>query len=85
MAQRSRNKLMGAAKKPVPVKIVSDTVGTLQPTTKYDDWQVKDALRTLTEAEKIRSDRKLMSHVRRAAKEQAKALHTVCGNKPSGR
>lgn len=40
---------------------------------KYDEWEVRDAMRTLMRAEEIQGDTKLMAMVRKeAAKESAK-------------
>jgi hypothetical protein len=44
---------------------------------KYDDWQVDDALRTILRAEEIQKDKKLMDLVAAKAKEQKEALDKI--------
>ena len=44
-------------------------------------WQAESDLRTLQQAEEIRSDRGRMSYAKRVATEQVKALSKVSGRK----
>ena len=44
-------------------------------------WEAQDALRTLTRAEEIRSNKKLMSDVKREAAKQAAVAQKVLGKK----
>ena len=44
---------------------------------KYCDWRVKQALHTLTEAEEIKKDAKMMSLVRKEALKQQKAVNVT--------
>ena len=44
---------------------------------KYDDWQVEDALRTLTRAKEIQKDKKMMSLVKALAKKKIAAIATI--------
>lgn len=46
-----------------------------------DEWEVQDALRTLTRAEEIKSDPKLMKLVEAKAKEQQAMLGKALGQK----
>lgn len=46
---------------------------------KPDKWECEDAIRTLTRAEEIKKDARLMSHVRKHAVEQQKTLAKVVG------
>lgn len=65
-------------------KSKSTKLGAAMPSPMSDmDWRAKDALRTLTEAEKIRKDAALMRAVKAESKAQMKALETVC--KPNGK
>lgn len=65
--------------KPVPVKIVSDTVASAP----YDDmkYRAKDALSTLARAAEIQRDKPLMKAVKAEAKSEIKRLSGVCGSK----
>ena len=68
-----------ASKKPVPVKIVGDEP---QETAKHEaserKWKAEDALRTMKEYEKIKSDKTLMSDVKKLAKEEMNKLKKIC-------
>ena len=46
---------------------------------KYDDWQVKDALRTLTQAEEIRADKRMMAKVKTEAAKMTAAVKKATG------
>lgn len=45
-----------------------------------DKWMVEDALRTLTRAEEIKRDKKLMAKVRMLAKERLAEMKAVAGS-----
>jgi len=70
-------KVVRGKQKPVPVKIVGDSS---RPTPMDSDmkWRAESALRTLSEAEKIRSDKALMKAVKAEATAQLKQLSAVC-------
>tara|TARA_R110002012_G_scaffold303533_1_gene505349 strand:+ start:5842 stop:6078 length:237 start_codon:yes stop_codon:yes gene_type:complete len=40
---------------------------------KFDEWDIKDAARTITEAEEIKKDAEKMKHVEKCLKEKAEA------------
>lgn len=44
---------------------------------KYDDWDVREALRTLTEAAKIQKNKALMGLVRKEAQKQLDAAKST--------
>lgn len=44
---------------------------------KYDEWEIKDAVRTLVEAEKIKGNKKLMALVAPELEKQAKAVKSA--------
>lgn len=52
-------------------------------TGKPERWECEDAIRTLTRAEEIKKDPRLMSHVRKHAAEQQKTLAKVVGKAPA--
>lgn len=74
-----KNKLSGAVKKPIPVKIVHDTEAVNQAPKKneYDKWRAEDDLRALQRAAEIKADKTRMSHVKKCANEQLKALKKI--------
>ena len=75
-----KNKLSGAVKKPIPVKIVHDTNDVAPSAPKkseYDKWCAEDDLRALQRAAEIKSDKARMSHVKKCANEQLKALKKI--------
>lgn len=41
---------------------------------KYDEWEIKDAVRTLIRAEEIKQDKELMSFVAPELEKQSKAI-----------
>lgn len=43
----------------------------------YDEWEVRDAMRTLMRAEEIEEDAKLMKLVKKAAAEEAEKMEEV--------
>lgn len=45
------------------------------------DWEIDDAVRTLTRAQEIESDAKMMAKVKKRAAEQAAELQQVAGTK----
>ncbi len=45
-----------------------------------DDWEAQDALRTLTRADEIKGNKKLMSKVKKEAVKQEKVLKKVINN-----
>lgn len=67
------------ASKAVPVKIVNDT-----PTPNKADgdrerkWRAEDALRDIERAEGHKRDAKLMSDVKKLAKEKVNSLKKIC-------
>ena len=68
-----------ASKKPIPVKIVSDSPmeskGYEERERKY---RAEDALRTIKEYNKITSDKTLMKDVKQMAKSQMNDLKKLC-------
>lgn len=44
---------------------------------KYDEWEVKDAVRTLIRAEEIKQDKELMSFVAPELEKQSKAIKSA--------
>lgn len=44
---------------------------------KYDEWEVRDAMRTLMRAEEIQGDKKLMGMVRKEAAREATKMQEV--------
>lgn len=66
-----------ASKKPIPVKIVSDTpeVSTSSYEKKY---RAEDALRDIERAEGHKRDKSLMSDVKKLAEEKVKSLKNIC-------
>lgn len=56
-----------------------------EPKPKYDEWDIKDAVRTLIRAEEIKNDAELMSLVSPELEKQAKAIKSAAeilyGNK----
>ena len=42
-----------------------------------DEWEIEDALRTLTRAEEIRKDPKMMAKVRKMAKEKIERMKSL--------
>lgn len=51
------------------------------PINKLDEWEVKNSLDTLVQAEKIKKDPKLMKAVKREANKQKQALIKVTNKK----
>lgn len=66
---------VASTKKPIPVKIVSDTA-SCSPAMD-NKWKTQDALRTIQDAEKYKMDKVLMKDVKALAKEQMKALGRI--------
>lgn len=77
MAKKTNTLPVGKAK-PIPVKIVNDSPKSSP--VEYDDskWRAEDALRTIQRAEELKSDKKLMSNVKKLASEQVKNLKKFC-------
>jgi len=71
----AKSRLPTTSKKPIPVKIVSDTV--CDRPMEMDKYRIHDALRTIKEAEKFRADKSLMKAVKAEAKKEAKALSKI--------
>lgn len=70
-----------ASKKPIPVKIVSDydsPCATARDEGRERKWKAEDALRTVKEYEKIKSDKQLMGDVKKMAKEEMNKLKKIC-------
>lgn len=44
---------------------------------KYDEWEIKDAVRTLIRAEEIKQDKELMSFVAPELEKQSKAIKSA--------
>ena len=60
---------------------------TVRPTAPDGDWQVREALSTLTRAEAIKGDAKMMAKVRPLAQQQKTLvvkLDDLCGSKHGG-
>lgn len=66
---------VASTKKPIPVKIVSDTVN--EGPSPDDKWRIQDALRTIKEAERFKADKGLMKGVKALAREEVKALGKI--------
>lgn len=65
-----------ASKKPIPVKIVSDTPSTYP---KEDNkWRAEDALRDIERAEVHKRDSTLMKAVKQLAKDKVASLKKIC-------
>jgi hypothetical protein len=66
-----------ASKKPIPVKIVSDSPS---PSYAKEDqkWRAEDDLRALQRAKEIESDSSRMKAVKNIAKEQMSNLKKIC-------
>jgi hypothetical protein len=61
-------------------KVKTDALTPAMPlSTEQHKWQTEDALRTITRAEEIKTDRKLMQDVKRLATQQQKTLSRVVG------
>lgn len=81
MAKKSKplpvQKLKATAKKPLPVKIVSDA-----PSPSYvkedQKWRAEDDLRALQRAKEIEADKARMSAAKKVAAEQKAALAKIC-------
>lgn len=78
-----KNKLpvekLKASKKPIPVKIVSETTDSpMRDEARERKYRAEDALRTIKEYEKLQSDKSLMKDVKALAKEQMNALKKIC-------
>ena len=67
-----------ASKKPIPVKIVSDDCVPSTGSKEQCNWRAEDALRTVKEYEKIKSDKSLMKDVKNLAKEEMNKLKKIC-------
>ncbi len=70
-----------------PAKQTSPAASTLMPAPyklsaedkrRQMKYAAEDAIRTLTRADEIKKDAKLMGHVRRHAREQVKTMQKVC-------
>ena len=82
MAKKSLpvEKLSASKKKPITVKIVSDTANAIGPShsKEQDKWRAEDDLRTLQRAKEIENDKARMQAAKNIAKEQMQALSKVC-------
>lgn len=60
-------------------KIKSDapTPANAVQTKRYDEWEVRDAMRTLMRAEEIQGDKKLMGMVRKEAAKESEKMAEV--------
>ncbi len=72
-----KNKLPVSKSKPVPVRIVHDTPEVSAKSDSHDKWKIQDALRTIKEAEKYKTDKALMKGVKALAREETKALSKI--------
>lgn len=74
-------KLSAKTKKAVPVRIVNET-NELKESPGHEErerkWRAEDALRTMKEYEKIRSDKQLMADAQKLAKEEMSKLKKIC-------
>lgn len=68
-------KLKASSKKPIPVKIVSDSIGHPAEDKK---WRAEDDLRTLQRAKEIENDKARMQAAKGIAKSQMSALKDIC-------
>lgn len=67
------------ATKAIPVKIVNEgPMETKSHEASERKWKAEDALRTMKEYEKIKSDKTLMSDVKKLAKEEMSKLKKIC-------
>lgn len=48
-----------------------------EKTSGWDEWELRDAMRTLTQAKKIRKNAALMRALQRSAQEQVKSLQSI--------
>ena len=82
MAKKSLpvEKLSASKKKPIPVKIVSDTANAIGPShsKEQDKWRAEDDLRTLQRAKEIENDKARMQAAKNIAKEQMSNLKKIC-------
>ena len=82
MAKKSLpvEKLSASKKKPIPVKIVSDTANAIGPShsKEQDKWRAEDDLRTLQRAKEIKNDKARMQAAKNIAKEQMSNLKKIC-------
>jgi hypothetical protein len=69
-------KLSAKAKAAVPVKIVSDS--PMESTAERRNWRAEDALRDIERAEAHKSDKSLMSDVKKLAQDKLAALKKIC-------
>lgn len=69
-----------ASKKAIPVRIVNETTDSIpdRDESRERKWKAEDALRTMKEYEKIKSDKQLMSDVKKMAKEEMNKLKKIC-------
>lgn len=81
MAKKSLpvEKLSASKKKPIPVKIVSDTANAIGPShsKEQDKWRAEDDLRVLQKACEINKDKSRLKAASMIAKEQMEALKRV--------
>lgn len=77
MAKKLPVEKLKASKKPIPVKIVSDS-----PSTSYakedQKWRAEDDLRTLQRAKEIENDKARMKAAKNIAQSQMSALKKIC-------
>jgi hypothetical protein len=69
--------------KPIPVKIVNDAPSPSTSTDKSYEarerkYKAEDALRTIKEYEKVKSDKSLMKDVKNLARDEMKKLKNIC-------
>jgi ribose 5-phosphate isomerase len=64
--------------KPIPVKIVNDAPSPLTNEARERKYKAEDALRTIKEYEKVKSDKSLMKDVKNLARDEMKKLKNIC-------
>lgn len=77
MAKKMPVQKLAASKKPIPVKIVSDSP-EVASTNERRNWRAEDALRDIERAEGHKRDKALMSDVKKLAQEKVKSLKDIC-------
>lgn len=77
---KGKNKLLsaGGGEMPAPSTVAKVTAEDRERQRRY---AAEDAIRTLTRADEIKADKRLMSDVRKCAKEQIKTVSKVAGVK----
>lgn len=71
--------LKATAKNPVPVKIVSESIGPIKDNAEQEKkWRAEDDIRTMQRAEEIKKDKERVRAMKQVAKIQMKELKKIC-------